>query len=99
MKFLSKPICEKLVKMRCKTESGFGWDRHGSLRLLFHDHVPAEDYERTQAGPYHVAFSIEDFVGTHEQAKENCRILWGINVYQDGMYLWNHACYAMRHKF
>lgn len=97
MRFLDKPTCEKLVKMGCVSESEF-YFWLDPLNDAYKP-VPGVPFFSREEIPFKVsAFTLEDFVGTHEQAKENCRILWGLKSELDGMYLWKHACYAKRHK-
>lgn len=78
MRFLPKNICEKLVKIGCKTD-GFAY--YGSPPnfpngvILYKKDFQPDDY--LENIPYLIpAFTLEDFVGTHEQAKENRKIIF-----------------------
>lgn len=73
MRFLPKNICEKLVKIGLKSESGFYWGG-------FYGEGPYGPFKgepkfssNEKSTP---AFTLEDFVSTDEYAKENCRRLW-----------------------
>ena len=72
MKFASKDLCEKLVKMGCKSEARFGWGPYKEPICL-------GDATFTMIHSMEIvpAFTLEDFVANTEQARENARIVWG----------------------
>lgn len=79
MKFAPKELCKKLIKMGCKSDH-FGYQND---RLIHYSNGPRELLLFGEIIP---AFTLEDFVGTHEQAKENAKIVWG----DDGKYRMNN---------
>lgn len=76
MKFLERKICEKLMNMGCKSESGFYWldsPDYPSLKSEL-ERLYVDEYIETAT----IAFCLEDFVGTTDQARENCKKLFGL---------------------
>lgn len=74
MKFAPKELCKKLEGMGCKSESDFYYSRYEpQMTEPFYKDSRTEHIARL-----FYAFTIEDFIGTHEQAKENARIVWGL---------------------
>jgi hypothetical protein len=68
MRFLPKDICEKLVEMGCKSNSGHWFRSDASI----YGQLNEGDINYTEATP---VFTLCDFVATEEYAKENCRKL------------------------
>lgn len=74
MKFTSKKLSEKLVMMGCKPHPeyllGYGIfePNYTDCPTSYMNDIPA--------------FCLEDFVGTHEQAKENAKIAWGDSEFE-----------------
>lgn len=80
MRFLPKEICEKLIEMGCKNQCFFYWYKD----LYDYPIVDKSNYKEEFPEHYIPAFSLEDFVGTHEQAKENAKIIWsGVEAISD----------------
>jgi hypothetical protein len=73
MKFFSKDLSDKLTKLGCKSESEFHFALGSPMRGLFH----ANECQMRSLYIEHSAFTESDFLGTSEQAKENCRLVWG----------------------
>ena len=67
MNFCPKDLCEKLVKMGCKSESGDVYSCEA--KEILSGCTPCENCTP--------AFTLEDVVANTEQAKENARIVWG----------------------
>ena len=61
MNFTPKKLCEKLVKMGCKSDT--------NIRFYKCDPDPIR-------GVQIPAFTLEDFVANTEQARENAKIVW-----------------------
>ncbi len=75
MKFLPENLCKKLIKMGCISECQFFW---------YGGNSPAHLGDSNFAN-HPEAFCLEDFVGIHEQAKENARIVWGNAINEDNI--------------
>lgn len=71
MRFLPLETCKKLVEMGCKSESDFFYC---SLTT-----DPKNSYyhwaNKLSGYPMTPAFCLEDFLGSHEQAKLNCALV------------------------
>ena len=75
MTFAPLDLCSKLVNMGCKSVSDFGWhvDFREPLCLADGSHSLTVYMRSCMIA----AFTLEDFVGTTPEARENARIVFG----------------------
>ncbi len=76
MKFFSKELSQKLSEIGCVGDDTLGYDNSGHVRPLPHNSFAG--WALDEFGPYHDAFSIEDFLGDSPRAMENCKKLSAI---------------------
>lgn len=78
--YTSRELSEKLVKLGCKSQSTFSWfyPLYGKGCVLY-ENTYAEDAFR-EGDEIIPAFEFEDFCGTHEQARENRKLIWGAHL-------------------
>lgn len=79
MRFLSKETCQRLVKIGCVSHSGFYYNGNGDIGFSFvHNNDPSLGTSNSFLLEDEIRiFILEDFLGTHEAAIENCKKVWG----------------------
>ena len=79
MNFAPKDLCEKLVKMGCRT-SGFYHYGGDQMKRQWLGVDGGITYSENVS-----AFTLEDFVANTEQAKENAKIVWNEELKSYGL--------------